>query len=57
MLTWADEIHVVEEQAELVRFCLEDLDLDDIKVVTYDIPDEFGTFDPKLVELIKQQIK
>ena len=57
LLTWADEIHVVEEQAELVRFCLEDLDLDDIKVVTYDIPDEFGTFDPKLVELIKQQIK
>jgi predicted protein tyrosine phosphatase len=52
LLTWADEIHVVKEQAELVRFCLEDLGLDDVDVVVYDIPDMYGTFDPELEELI-----
>lgn len=57
LLTWADEIHVVKEQAELVNKHLVDMDLYDVKVVVYDIPDEFGTFEPMLVEIIKQQIK
>ena len=56
LLTWADEIHVVKEQAELVRVELQALDLDDVNVVIYDIPDEFGTFDPQLVELIEEVI-
>ena len=56
LLTWADEVHVVKEQSEFVHNCLVSMDLDDIKVVIYDIPDEFGTFDPILVELINKKL-
>lgn len=51
LLYWADEIHVVKEQAGLVKSIVEELDLHSI-IHVYDIPDTYQTFDPDLFSLI-----
>ena len=57
LLTWADEIHVVAEQSDYVEAQLKYFDLEDTPVFIYDIPDQYGTFDPVLMEIIKEQFK
>lgn len=56
LLHWADEIHVVEEQAHVVRAALDELGLDK-KVYELDIPDAFATFDYDLVKILEQHYR
>jgi len=59
LLNWADEIHVVKgEEAQIVRY------LDKIfppqhpdrpSILSYNIPDMYGTFDPELMRIIEEQ--
>lgn len=56
LLTWADEIHVVAEQADVIFEQKEKLNLD-AKVYVYNIPDMYRTFEPKLMEIIKQEFE
>jgi len=58
LIHWADEIYVVKEQAPIITEVLDELGLTKFKPVTVlDIPDMYGTFDPVLEELIKQQLE
>jgi len=56
LLTWADEIHVVAEQASIIFDQKEKLKLN-AKVYVYDIPDMYRTFEPELIEIIKQEFE
>lgn len=56
LLHWADEIHVVKEQEAHVRDALEKLNLT-TSVIVYDIPDQYPTFSPELMELIESEYK
>ena len=56
LLSWCDEIHVVQEQVETVVAILNALNIER-DIHTYAIPDEYGTFDPTLEEIIKQQFE
>lgn len=52
LLVWADEIYVVSGEVVTVRLLLRSLGLS-TPVIEMDIPDEYGTFDPALEEIIK----
>jgi len=61
LILWADEIHVVKEQAEIVKKAVDSV-LEDVgdyiksdrpSIHVYDIPDCYGTFDKDLEELIR----
>ena len=54
LLTWADEVHVVAEQANVVLEQKEKLNLK-AKVFVYNIPDMFGTFEPALMEAVESE--
>lgn len=54
LLCWADEIHVVAEQAPTIYQAINELGLK-TKVWEYDIPDNYQTFDEKLMELIEKE--
>jgi len=52
LLRWADEIHVVAEQAGIIHSLKESMELN-AKVFVYDIPDNFSTFDSQLMQIIE----
>lgn len=54
LIEWADEIHVVEEQADTVKTILSELGYN-TPIFIYDIPDNFCTFDPDLMSIIEEQ--
>ena len=54
LLHWADEIHVVKEQEQVIRDALKELKLESTDVYVYDIPDKYPAFDPELLELIEK---
>ena len=56
LLMWCEEIHVVKEQLHVIEALISDLSLDR-DVYIYDIPDHFGTFDPELEVLVKEQFE
>lgn len=51
LLHWADEIHVVKEQAFLIKAEVERAGLD-TEVIVLDIPDEYEAYSPELMEAI-----
>lgn len=53
LLVWADEIYVVSGEVGVVRDLLKALELE-TPVVEMDIPDEYGTFNPELEDIIKE---
>ena len=57
LLYWADEIYVVAEESVIIRALLKEHLLEDVPVVELDIPDEYGTFDPALMDIIKEQVR
>lgn len=54
LLSWAHEIHVVEEQLGHVNTALKSLNLD-TKVFSYNIPDQYETYSTELMELIAEE--
>lgn len=54
LITWADEIHVVQEQEGVVRAALDEHGVT-CPVYVYDIPDMHGTFSPELMEIIEHE--
>tara|TARA_R110000850_G_scaffold88857_1_gene190644 strand:- start:57 stop:416 length:360 start_codon:yes stop_codon:yes gene_type:complete len=52
LLFWADEIHVVKEQEDVIRSFVEEYGTE-VKVVVLDIPDSYGTFDETLEFIIE----
>lgn len=60
LLVWADEIHVVNEELEVVEKAMAEVGLrhrgvTSKPVYAYNIPDEYETFDPWLMKLIQEQ--
>jgi predicted protein tyrosine phosphatase len=54
LLTWAEEIHVVAEQEQIISKAMAELNLS-TPVYIYNIPDRFETFSPELMDLIKSE--
>lgn len=54
LILWSDEIHVVKEQQHIVEQILLHLAVNR-DVFVYDIPDQFSTFSPELMSLIRKQ--
>jgi len=59
LIHWADEIHVVKGEARYLETCLLSLfsdKKDRPKVIVYDLPDIYGTFDPQLNLKIQEKL-
>lgn len=52
LLHWADEVHVVKEQASTIKDWLSELNLADKPVKVFDIPDSYNAFSPELIAKI-----
>ena len=58
LLLWADEIVFVNKaNYNSVRWDLAEMKIDESKIFTLNIPDNYSFNDPKLVEICKQQYK
>ena len=55
LVHWADEIHVVKEQEHIIReiFELKGLSVMQKPIIVLDIPDDYGTFESELEDIIK----
>lgn len=54
LLNWAHEVHVVEEHFSYVNESLKIANLV-TKVVSYNIPDQYNTYSPELMDLIDKE--
>jgi predicted protein tyrosine phosphatase len=54
LIEWADEIHVVKEELNLVLSVLKELEAG-IPIYSYNIPDNFGTFSEPLMTIIEEE--
>jgi predicted protein tyrosine phosphatase len=59
LLTWADEIHVVQGEEAQIDFYVNQIfppnHHERPSIHSYDIPDMYGTFDPELMKIIEEQ--
>lgn len=53
LIKWADEIHVVSKEEPIVTSLVKGLELD-TPIISLDISDSYGTFDPELEAMIEE---